>query len=295
MNELIDVILERLQTLFDPETVGTQLVDFLINLVVALITFAAFYLGWLVIQVVLKRFYPSSSLDKTSQAFINTIFKYSILLFGIVNALSIVGVDTGGLLASLGIVGITVGFAARDAFSNLISGILIFLDRPFVIGDLVEVGENYGRVEQITLRSTRIVTRDGKMLAVPNADIINKTVTSYTNFPHLRLDVSVTVAVNEDIEQVRKILLEVIQNDRDYLPEPPPRVVITQLNDYNVALELQAWIDDERIHVEKRFELRERIFKSLTEHKIDMPFETIQLTPLTVKMAQGQLPEKTNE
>lgn len=295
MSELIDVILERLQTLFNPETLGTQIVDFMIDLIVALITFAAFYLAWIIVRQLLKRFLPKSRFDKTSQAFIKTIFQYTILLLGLVNALSVMGVDTAGLLASLGIVGITIGFAARDAFSNLISGILIFLDRPFVIGDLVEVGDNYGRVSQITLRSTRIITGDGKMLAVPNAEIINKTVTSYTNFPHLRLDVEVTVGVNENIDQVRQILFEVIQNDSDYLQEPPARVVITQLNDYNVALELQAWIKDERIHIEKRFELREKIFNALTDKQIEMPFETLQLTPLTINMAQGQLPEKTNE
>ncbi|MBK8900878.1 MAG: mechanosensitive ion channel family protein [Anaerolineaceae bacterium] len=295
MSELFDVILERLQVLFDPETLGTQLVDFLINFVVAFITFVVFYLGWLIVRLLLIRFLPKSRFDPTSQAFITTILQYSILLLGLVNALSLLGIDTAGLLASLGIVGITIGFAARDAFSNLISGILIFLDRPFVIGDLVEVGENYGRVAQITLRSTRIITRDGKMLAVPNAEIINKTVTSYTNFPHLRLDVAVNVGVNENIDRVRQILFEVIQDDADFLLEPPARVVITQLNDYNVALELQAWIKDERIHVEKRFELREKVFKALTEQQIDMPFETIQLAPLTVDVAQGQLPEITNE
>jgi small conductance mechanosensitive channel len=294
MNELIDVILERLQMLFNPETLGTRLADFTIDLIVALITFAAFYLAWVIVRLLLKRFLPKSRFDKTSQAFITTILQYSILLLGLVNALSVMGVDTAGLLASLGIVGITIGFAARDAFSNLISGILIFLDRPFVIGDLVEVGDNYGRVSQITLRSTRIITGDGKMLAVPNAEIINKTVTSYTNFPHLRLDVGVTVGVNERIDKVRQILFEVLQSDADYLDDPAPRVVITQLNDYNVALELQVWIKDERIHIEKRFELREKIYNALADKQIEMPFETIKLTPLTVKMEQNKRLENTN-
>lgn len=295
MSELFEVILERLQKIFNPENLGTKLADLTIDLIVALITFAAFYLAWIIIRFLLNRFLPKSRFDKTSQAFIKTIFQYSILLVGLVNALSIMGVDTAGLLASLGIVGITIGFAARDAFSNLISGILIFLDRPFVIGDLVEVGDNYGRVDQITLRSTRIITSDGKMLAVPNTEIINKTVTSYTNFPHLRLDVEVTVGVNENIDLVRQILFGIIQDDPAYLAEPPPRVVITQLNDYNVALELQAWIDDERQHVEKRYALRENIFKTLTEKQIEMPFETIQLTPFNVNLNQPKPLEKMNE
>ena len=290
MPELINTIIARLQEVFDPQAIGTYIVDTVINLIVAIITFVAFYLLWVVAQMLLKAFYRRSRFDETSQAFIRTILKYSILLIGLVNALSVLGIDTAGLLASLGILGITIGFAARDAFSNLISGILIFLDRPFVIGDLVEVGGNYGRVDQITLRSTRIVTSDGKMLAVPNAVIINEIVTSYTNFPQLRLDVPVTVGVDEDLEHVRRVLLGIVQDHDGYAENPPARVIVTQLNDYNVALELQVWIENERAHVEKRSELREQIFKTLTAAGIEMPFETLKLTPLKVRLETEKSP-----
>jgi small conductance mechanosensitive channel len=167
----------------------------------------------------------------------------------------------------------------------LISGIIIFLDRPFVIGDLVEIDDKYGRVSEITLRSTRVVTSDGRMLAVPNTEIVNKTVASYTNFPNLRLDIPITIAVDEDIEKTRKLLLGVVDGDHDYLKEPAPRVIVTALNDYNIALELQAWLKDERQHVEERSELRERVFETLNKAGVDMPFETIQLAPVQVNMA----------
>lgn len=284
MNELFDAILSRLSEIFDPVLIGDKFVELLINLVVALITFGAFYLLWLVARLALNAVIRRSDLDETSQAFARTILKYTILLTGLFNALSAMNIDTAGLLASLGIVGITIGFAARDAFSNLISGVLIYLDRPFVIGDLVEIGTYYGEVDQITLRSTRIVTSDGKMLAVPNTEMINKTVTSYTNFPHLRLDIQATVGVEEDIDRVRQVLLGIIEDDPDFMDQPPARVIVTQLNDYNVALELQAWIDNERVHVSKRSQLREKVFQALTDAQVEMPFETIKLTPLQVKL-----------
>lgn len=283
----LDTILEHIREFFNPETIGTAIADFTVNFVLAIFTIAAFYVLWVILRLVVSIFFRSSNLDETSQSFIITIVKYTILLIGLVNAFSIVGIDTAGLLASLGIAGITIGFAARDAFSNLISGILIFLDRPFVIGDLVEVGEFYGRVEEITMRSTRIITPDGKMLAVPNAEIINKTVTSYTNFPNLRLDIQVTIGVSEDVDKSRRVLLSVIEGDPDYLDTPPPRVIVTQLNDYNIALELQAWIKDERMHISQKAELQERVFKAMTKAGIEMPFETIQLSPLKVKMDQN--------
>lgn len=286
MTNFFEAVWTRLQEIFDPGVLGTQLVDLVINTIVAAVTFGAFYLGWIIIRRFLKVFIRPSGLDETTQSFVETVIKYTILLAGLFSALATVGVDTAGLFTSLGIVGITIGFAARDAFSNLISGLLIYLDRPFVIDDLVEVGDNYGRVSQITLRSTRIITSDGKMLAVPNTEIINTTVTSYTNFPNLRLDVGVAVGVTEDIQKVREVLLRVIRDDADYLEHPAARVVVTELNDYNVAVELQAWIRDERAHVEKRTELREKVFAALTAAQIDMPFETLELAPLEVTMQQ---------
>lgn len=208
--------------------------------------------------------------------------KYTVLIIGGLNALSAMGINTGSVHASIGIAGITIGFAARDAFTNLIAGLLIYLDRPFVIGDLIEISDQYGRVAEITLRSTRVVTSDGKMLAVPNSEVINKTVASYTNFPHLRLDIPFTIAVTENLAQVRKLLLELAHHNPAYLDEPAARVIVTELNDYNVALELQVWLKNEREHVESRSELREAVFEHLTKSGIDMPFETIQLAPLEI-------------
>ncbi len=285
MNVFFESVLTRLQEIFDPSDLGTQMANGLTNLVVGLAVFLAFYLFWRILMLIMRRTLRDSTLDKTTYSFVETAVKFTILTIGVVSALDSVGINTGALLASLGIVGVTIGFAARDSLSNFISGIIIFIDRPFVLGDLVEIDDKYGRVSEITLRSTRVVTSDGRMLAVPNTEIINKTVASYTNFPNLRLDIPVTIAVDEDIEKARRVLLDLVEDDPEYLKDPAPRVVTIALNDYNIALELQAWLIDERQHVEKRFELRERVFEALNRAGIEMPFETIQLAPLQVNMA----------
>lgn len=283
MQTFITSISQRLQELFNPATLGAEFANLMGNMVVGIVIFVSYLLLWLLLRLLLDAILRSTNLDQTNTIFIKTIFKYTVLAIGVVNGMAAAGINTASVLASLGIAGLTVGFAARDAFSNLISGLLIYLDRPFVIGDLVEIGEFYGRVDQITLRSTRVITSDGKMLAVPNADIINKTVASYTNFPHLRLDVGATIGVNEDLNQVRRILLGIIANDPNFLLEPAPRVVVTQLNDYNVSVELQAWIKNEREHVVLRFALREKVFNALNAAGIEMPFETLQIRPLEIK------------
>jgi small conductance mechanosensitive channel len=283
MEDFIRGIVTRLQTELDLETLGSGVAAFLSNLVVGLLIFAAFYILWWVLHHIMRYLLTQTRIDATTASFIQTVLQYMLLTIGVVQASSAVGINMAAVVASLGIAGLTVGFAARDALSNLISGILIFWDRPFVIGDLVEVGDEYGQVDKITLRSTRIVTVDGKMLAVPNTKIINSTVVSYTNFPNLRLDIDVTIAVTEDIDHVRTVLLDLVSQDADFLDKPPPRVVVVALNNYNLALQLQVWLDDERQHIPKRFELRERVFEALTHAGVEMPFETIQIIPIELK------------
>lgn len=109
------------------------------------------------------------------------------------------------------------------------------------------------------------------------------TVASYTNFPHLRLDIPVTVAVTEDLDRARETLLGLVTDAPDFLLDPPPQVVVTALNDYNVTLQLRVWIDDEQQHIAKTLDLRESMFKALTAAGIEMPFETLQLAPFQVR------------
>jgi len=283
MNAFIDGILSRLQEEFDLARLGAGLATLITNIVVGVLIFTVFFLVWKGLDWGLSVGLQKARVDLTSRRFLRLMLRYTLLTIGVIQALAAMGVNTAAVLASLGIAGLTVGFAARDALSNFISGLLIYWDRPFVIGDLVEVEGNYGRVETITLRSTRIVTVDGRMLAVPNSQIINSTVASYTNFPNLRLDVDVTIAVTEDIDRVREILLHQVAQDAAFLTTPSPQVVVMALNDYNVALQLQVWLDDERQHIAQRFRLRETLFKALTQAGVDMPYETLQLAPIQVQ------------
>lgn len=243
----------------------------------------AFYLLWRIANRAAGIFIRRANLDPTAATFLQTVLKYVLLSIGVVTALGKVGVNTASLLTSLGVAGLTIGFAAKDALSNMISGIFIFWDRPFVIGDLVEIGGEYGRVDSITMRSTRVVTPDGRMLAVPNTAIVNSTVASYTNFPHLRISVAFTVGVGENLGRVREVALGVCHRRAGLMAEPPAEVVVTALNDYNVALELRAWIDDEKQHISARMALREALFEALRAANVEMPYETLALAPIELK------------
>ncbi len=277
MTRFLNSIANRLVEIFDPEVLGATAADLLAGLVVGAATFAAYYIFWWLLDAMARPIMRRARTDDTTRDFVLTILKFAVLALGVVNALAAAGVNTASLIASLGIAGLTLGFAARDALSNLISGLLIFWDRPFVIGDLVEVGDSYGRVDRITLRSTRVVTPDGRMLAIPNTEIINRTVASYTNFPHLRVSVPVSVGVDEELDRVREVLLGLVTDHDAFMADPAPEVAVTALGDFNNTVELRAWVHDERGHGALRESLRERAYGALVDAGVDMPYETLNI------------------
>lgn len=266
----------RLAESFNPELLAQGAASWTENLLFAALTFLVYYMLWRLVSMVLVPALQRVDVDDTGRSFFQTVARAVILTLGVVAALGELGINTASVVASLGVAGLTIGFAARDALSNIISGIFIFWDRPFVLGDLIEIDGKYGRVDRITLRSTRVVTVDGKMLAIPNAAVVNSAVASYTNFSHLRIEVPITVGVEESLGRVRALLLGCVEGDTDYMDEPAPEMVVSELNDYNVLVTLRAWLHDERKHIPKRFEMRERAFEALRSAGVDLPFETIK-------------------
>lgn len=269
---------DRLSELFSPTRIARYVADDLApNVVMASVVLVSFWLVHHLLDRLLRLTLERSRLDATAVVFVRTVFRYALFTVAVVTALAQVGVDVSSLLTSLGIAGLTIGFAARDVLSNVISGLFIFWDRPFVIGDLVEVGGDYGRVAEITMRSTRVVTPDGRMLAIPNTEIVSKRVASYTNFPNLRLDLDFSIAVTESLARAREVALGSVMGDPRFLADRPPSVHVVALNDYNVAMQLRVWLADERTHLETRTELRERLFEALREAGVAMPYETLEV------------------
>jgi len=275
----------RLLSFFAPQAAAEWLGNVLPKIATALIVLLGFYLLSRVARRAMATVRRRTSLDRTIASFIYTTIRYVLLTIAILTALSELGINTASLVASLGIPGLTIGFAAKDTLSNVISGLFIFWDRPFVVDDLIEIDGRYGRVQEITLRSTRVVTPDGKMLAIPNSNIVNTTVASYTNFPHLLLDIPLTVGVEENLGRIRRLFLELVQDDERYRDEPAASMVVKAINDYNVEVEFRVWLGDEKTHIAERFDLRERIFEAMREAGVEMPYETVQLAPMEVRTA----------
>ena len=241
------------------------------------LTLLAFYILYRILKSFLANVTERFELGKTIVSFLQMGLKYTIMVFAVITALDAFGYDITSLIAGLGIAGIALGFASKDTLSNIVAGIFIFWDKPFYIGDLVEIEDEYGKVQAITLRTTRIVTPDGKMISIPNQNIAANKVISYTMFPHLRLDIPVTIGVEEPTEKAREVMLGIVKGDKRFMDDPAPAVLVKELGDFYTTVELRVWIDDTHTHIPVRAELLEKIKDAFDAAEIEMPFETFEV------------------
>ena len=192
-------------------------------------------------------------------------------------ALSQLGLNVSAVIAGLGIAGLAVGFAAQDSLANFIAGVTILLDRPFHVGDWVRVGDVEGRVRDMTLRSTRITTRNREVVVIPNEQMVKQSVTNQSGHLPLRVDVPFGVAYKEDLDETRRVVLEVVEGDERLVRDPAPDVVVTTLNSSSVDFLLRFHTQDASLAVPLRYEYTEKIRKALGRAGIEIPFPHLQL------------------
>ena len=188
---------------------------------------------------------------------------------------SLWNIDMTAWLASAGIIGIAVGFAAKDTLANLFSGVLILADAPYKIGDYIvlDSGER-GMVTHIGIRSTRMLTRDDVELTIPNAimgstKIINESGGPYKKF---RIRVKIGVAYGSDIDKVKAILMDVAQNDEHACIEPEPRVRFRQFGNSSLDMDLLCWVDEPSLRGMVTDILLTKIYKAFNQQGIEIPY-----------------------
>ena len=184
-------------------------------------------------------------------------------------------VDMTAWLASAGIIGIAVGFAAKDTLANLFSGVFIMADAPYKIGDFVvlDTGER-GEITHIGIRSTRMRTRDDVEVTVPNSVMGNTKIINESGGPHekFRIRVAVGVAYGSDIDKVREILMDIALNADDVCDDPEPRVRFRQFGASSLDFELLCWIDQPVLRGRVIDSLNCKVYKRFIEDKIEIPY-----------------------
>ena len=198
--------------------------------------------------------------------------RWGIILFGTIFALQQF-VDVATFLAGLGLLGFTVGFALQDVMKNFAAGVLLLLQRPFVVGDAITVKEFDGSVMAIDLRSTEIRTWDGRIVILPNADVINNPIINYTRSVLRRLEVPVGVAYETDLKLAQQIILETMQQMPGVLEDPAPFIVVNAFGESSVDLSAFYWIDTAQTgFLDAKNTGFKMIKTALDEHGVDIPF-----------------------
>jgi len=183
--------------------------------------------------------------------------------------------DVTGWLASAGIVGIAVGFGAKDTVANFFAGVFILADAPYKIGDFITLdGGERGRVTHIGLRSTRLLTRDDIEVTVPNAVMGNTKIINETGGPHKkeRIRIKITCAYGSDIDHVKKVLFETAVHVDGVCADPEPRVRFRAFGPSGLELELLGWIEEPVLRGRVIDALNTEVYRRFNEEKIEIPY-----------------------
>ena len=184
-------------------------------------------------------------------------------------------IDPTAWLASAGIIGLALSFAAKDSLANLFAGAFILADSPYKLGDyiILDSGER-GRVTNIGLRSTRMLTRDDVEITIPNSVMGNSKITNESGGPYEkeRIRVKVGVAYGTNLERVEELLVKIAEGHPEIMTLPEPRVRCRQLGDSSVVFELLAWIEEPVLRGKMTHLLTCEIYNTFLREKIEIPF-----------------------
>jgi small conductance mechanosensitive channel len=262
----------------DVEGLATRMVAFLPGLLTALVILLLFWIGYRLSRVPLRK-----SLERLGLAaplvnlLVESIYRVGLLVFALVMAADQVGINVGAALAGIGVVGIAVGFAAQDSLANVIAGFLIFIDKPFEVGDWITVSERYGMVNDITMRSTRIRSNQNTYIVIPNKNIIDAILVNHSKHGETRVDVPIGIAYKEDILAARKVVMEAVRDLEGVVKDPAPDVVVTALGDSSVNMKARVWIGDASHEQPVFFRVMEASKLALDRAGIEIPYHHLQL------------------
>ena len=239
-------------------------------------------LVWAVVTFIVGILLARLAASATARAIRNRVSAHEALLvrrltFYVLAAIVIIatmqqlGFKPGVLLGTAGILSIAVGFASQTSVSNLISGLFLVAERPFSIGDQLEVDGRIGEILSIDLLSVKLRMFDNVMIRVPNESVIKSTVLVRTRFPIRRVDLQIGVAYKENTEKVREILFEVADRNPLCLDEPEPRFIYKGYGDSALLIQFSVWAARENF-LPVRTSMYEEIKAAFDEQGIEIPF-----------------------
>ncbi|CAI3130392.1 Small-conductance mechanosensitive channel [Acinetobacter calcoaceticus] len=256
---------------------------------IAIIVFIIFWLLTKLFKFFVRKTLENRSYTRQNLVLVlNRVGSTAILFFGFLIALviSIPGFTPGQLMSALGIGSVAIGFAFKDIFQNLLSGILILLSEPFRIGDDIIVNNMEGTVEDIQIRATFLRSPDGRRIVIPNATVYTSAVTVNTAYQRRRCEFVVGIGYEDDVQKAKAVILKLLDNSRNVLSQPAFSVNVTALADFSVNLTVRWWVDTTETTTSASIsEIQERVVDAFDENNISIPYPVQE-----VKVYRGDQP-----
>jgi small conductance mechanosensitive channel len=203
--------------------------------------------------------------------FISNLIYYAILAFAGVAALERVGVQTASFIAVMGAAGLAIGLALQGALANFASGVVILLFKPFEIGHYVEISDSSGQVKDIKIFNTVLLTRDKKTVIIPNGLVISDKIVNYSKQGYIRVDMVFGIGYDDDLLKAKRILEELVTEDKRVLADPPPRVAVLELADSSVNFAVRPHVKIED-YWDILLDMPERVKLRFDQEGISIPF-----------------------
>ncbi len=219
----------------------------------------------------LDRVMGRAGVDATLGGFLRNIAYAIMLVLVIMTALTAIGIPTTSMFAVLGAAGLAVGLALKDSLSNIASGVMLIVLRPFRAGDHVVAAGQEGTVLEIRVFQTRLRAFDHRVVILPNSQITTAPIINYSALPQRRMEVSVGVGYDDDLQQARAVLLQIARDEPMVLDDPEPVVRVVNLGESSVDLVLHAFADNADF-VEARSRVIEAVRNELIGHGLNIPY-----------------------
>jgi len=222
-----------------------MIIDWGLKLVVAL---AIFIIGrWVAKKVTgtMRKVMTARELEVTLIAFLGNLVYAILLTVVIVAALDSLGIPVTSVMAVLGAAGLAIGLALKDSLGNFAAGVMLVMFRPFSKGDFVEVAGISGKVEEIRIFSTYLLTTDNKLIVVPNGQIGNDAITNYTRMDTRRVDFVFGVGYDDDLKTARSVLEKICEEHPLVLEDPATKIFVKELGASSVDFAVRPWCKTE--------------------------------------------------
>jgi small-conductance mechanosensitive channel len=262
--ERIQQHIERIDWLVVLEQWGLRLGAALLLLVAGL---------WLarILSAALERALARANVDPMLRSFLRNIAYFAGVIVVGVAALTQLGVPPASLIAVLGAAGLAIGLALKDSLANFASGVMLILLRPFRAGDFVQIAGLEGEIEQVRVFQTQMRTIDNRVIVLPNSQITTAPIINFTARPRRRIDLTVGIDYDDDLQQAKALLLSVAAANPRVLSDPASDVLVSALAESSVNLVLRVWVSTPDVLAAKS-ELLEAIHIELRRNGMSIPF-----------------------